>query len=511
MSMIDTTKKILELDELIKIIKDKKRSGKKIALCHGVFDLMHPGHIKHLEAAKKLADILVVTVTEDEYVNKGPGRPVFNHRLRTESLSAIQCVDYVAVNKWPTAVETIKCLKPDYYIKGGEYKIREDDVTGKINDEEEAVKSVKGKVVFTEELTFSSSEILNQHFNVYPKETDVFLRGFRKRYSADDIIKILKSVNAVKTLVIGDIIIDEYAYCVGMGKPAKADIISAKYLREERFTGGILAVAKHAANFCREVHLVSVLGGRNNYEGFINNNLLPNITTKFFKREDVPTVVKKRYLNPSFLTKTFEINFLDDKEMPEGLTGKIKAYINKIIRNYDLVIVADFGHGFINEELVKTISKKAKYLSVNTQANSANMGYNLITKYPRADYICIDEPEIRLALQSKFGKVEDLIIALSKKMKCGKIIVTRGHLGATVYDKKNGFHDIPVFSKEIVDRLGAGDAFLSVTSPVVAKGHPLEAVGFIGNAVGALAVMIVGNKTPVEPVPLYKFIKTLLK
>ncbi|MDD5438950.1 MAG: PfkB family carbohydrate kinase [Candidatus Omnitrophica bacterium] len=503
--------KIVDFDDLVEVIRREKQRGKKVILSHGVFDLLHPGHICHFEAAKGMADILVVTVTKDEFVNKGPGRPVFNHRLRAESIAALSAVDYVAVNKWPTAVETILHLKPDLYVKGNEYRAKGKDITGKIYDEDAAVRSVGGKLIFTDEITFSSSELLNMHFSVYPREADIFLRNFKKRYTSDAVIDILKQTKDLKVLVIGDIIIDDYVYCAGMGKPSKDDIISTKYLKEERFTGGVLAVAKHVANFCRKVHLVSVIGTRNDCEDFIRANLAPNISAKFFRRDDVPTVVKRRFLNPAFLTKIFEINYIDDTELPDPIARKVERYLETALKDYDLVIVSDFGHGFITKRIVDTICARARFLSVNTQTNSANMGYNLITKYRRADYVCIDEPEIRLAMHSKFGKLEDLVLDLRKKLCCDHIIITRGHCGALVYEKKSGFSHIPIFSKQIVDRIGAGDAFLAVTSPVVRGKNPLDVVGFIGNAVGALAVLIVGNRTPVESVPLYKFIRSLLK
>lgn len=511
MAKLNTSEKIKDFDELVKLCRAFKKKKKTIALCHGVFDLLHPGHIRHFEAAKKKADILVVTITKDKYVNKGPGRPVFNHRLRAESVAALAAVDFVAINQWPVAVETIQRLKPSYYVKGSDYKKKEDDLTGKIFDEQKAIESVGGKVLFTDDITFSSSQILNRYFSIYPKETDEFLKKFKRKYNADFIIDSLKQTSKLKVLVVGDAIIDEYHYCVGIGKPQKADIIATKYLNEERFTGGSLAVAKHVANFCKEVHLVTALGKEKEYQDFVANNLPDNIKTKIFIRKSQPTVVKRRYLNPSFLNKTFEIAFIDDTPLSKPLSAKVCSYLNKVASKYDVVISADFGHGFIDENIVKLLSKRAKFLAVNTQTNSANLGYNLITKYSRADYICIDEPEVRLAMHDKFGKIEDLILALKKKLKCKKIVITRGHNGATTYEEKKGFSHIPVFSKEIVDRVGAGDAFLSVTSPVVKMGFPLELVGFIGNAVGALAVLIVGNRNPVDPVKLFKFITTLLK
>ena len=153
----------------------------------------------------------------------------------------------------------------------------------------------------------------------------------------------------------------------------------------------------------------------------------------------------------------------------------------------------------------------AKFLAVNAQTNSANIGFNLITKYPRADYICIDEPEIRLATHDNISQIDSLVGRVVKRLECHRAIVTQGHLGSLVYDGMNGSMAVPAFSREVVDRVGAGDAFLSITSPCVAAGFPNELVGFIGNAVGALAIRIIGNKSPVEPVPLFKYIRTLLK
>ena len=176
-----------------------------------------------------------------------------------------------------------------------------------------------------------------------------------------------------------------------------------------------------------------------------------------------------------------------------------------------MVLVTDFGHGLITPKIVNLLCKKAKFLGVNVQTNSSNIGFNLITKFHRADYICIDEPEIRLACHDRYSNLEKLITHISKRLKCDRIIITRGHKGSLVYSKKEGFRSIPVFSKDVLDRIGAGDAFFSITSPCVCKKIPMEVVGLIGNAVGAMKVLIVGNRSSVEPVPLFKYITTLLK
>jgi cytidyltransferase-like protein len=113
-----TAKKIFRVHDLGPALEPHRVAGKTIIHCHGVFDLLHIGHIKHLEAARQLGDVLVVTTTPDRFVNKGPHRPAFPEKLRAEALASLACVDFVAVTEWPTAVETIQIVRPSLYVKG---------------------------------------------------------------------------------------------------------------------------------------------------------------------------------------------------------------------------------------------------------------------------------------------------------------------------------------------------------------------------------------------------------
>ena len=113
-----TQQKLQELDTLETKSKQLNKEGKRIVLCHGTFDLIHTGHIRHLQEAKKQGDLLFATITADKYVSKGPGRPVFSEVLRAENLSALTCVDYVAIVHAPTAEQSILKIKPHIYVKG---------------------------------------------------------------------------------------------------------------------------------------------------------------------------------------------------------------------------------------------------------------------------------------------------------------------------------------------------------------------------------------------------------
>lgn len=156
--------KILDIEVLAEKVRKLKSEGRKVVQCHGCFDLMHPGHIKHFQEARSLGDVLIVTVTPDQYIDKGPGRPAFNQELRAESIAALECVNYVAINKWPTAEDTLRFLRPDIYVKGQEFENLEDN-TGKIQKEHDVIKEIGAEIRFTHGIVFSSTKLLNTYFS----------------------------------------------------------------------------------------------------------------------------------------------------------------------------------------------------------------------------------------------------------------------------------------------------------------------------------------------------------
>jgi len=505
--------KIQQIEELASSLSAlrAKNNGQKIVHCHGVFDLLHIGHIRHFEQAKKAGDVLVVTVTPDRHVNKGPHRPAFTDELRAEAIAALDCVDYVAINKWPTAVETIKLLKPHFYAKGSDYKDSGADVTGKILDEEAAVKSVGGEVLYTDDITFSSSSLINQHMPVLPKEVTEYLSSFSKRYSTGDVIRYIRDAQRLKTLVVGEAIIDEYQYCEQIGKSAKDPVLAVRYLSTETFAGGALAVANQVANFCDNVGLLTLLGQESSREEFIRQNLNSKVEPLFLYNPGAPTIVKRRFVESYLFQKLFEVYEMNDEALEPEQNRALCAKLDDILPSYDVVIVVDYGHGMLTKEAIDILCRKARFLAVCTQANAGNKGLNTISRYPRADYVCLAEHEIQLEERTSRGNLSDMVLSVSRKLECGKVLITSGKEGNLGYSEEEGFSHAPAFIGHVLDRTGAGDAVLSVTSLCVAQQTPMEVVSFIGNVVGAEAVGIVANQHSVEPVPLFKHMESLLK
>jgi sugar/nucleoside kinase (ribokinase family) len=165
----------------------------------------------------------------------------------------------------------------------------------------------------------------------------------------------------------------------------------------------------------------------------------------------------------------------------------------------------------ISSEVAEVLSQGAKFLAVNTQVNAGNHGFNTVSKYRRANYICISERELRLEARSPQRDLREIVKEVSVALHCGKLLITRGSQGCLCYDDREGFWEIPAFTGQVVDRVGAGDAVLAVTALCAAQHTPVEILGFIGNCVGSQAVGVIGNRSSIEKVSLARYIECLLK
>ncbi|MBL94260.1 MAG: cytidyltransferase [Magnetovibrio sp.] len=508
----NTRSKIKTLDEIAEIAAVARVAGKKIVLCHGVFDLVHIGHVRHFQLARKEGDLLIVTLSTEMHVNKGPGRPVFNDGLRAEMLAALEQVDWIAISPDPSAERVIEVIQPTVYVKGSDYADPASDVTGKLEQEKKAVEKHGGRMVITRDITFSSSSLINEYLDVFDPELRHYLAEAGEREVETQINEALEKAANLRVLIIGDAIIDEYQYVTTMGKSAKANMIATRFESSEFFAGGVFAAANHIASICQEVEIITVLGSADSREVVIRDQLAPNVKITPLFREGVPTTRKCRFISSGYLRKLFEIYHFEDTPIPKKIRDRLIENIQQKVEDFDVIVVNDFGHGMLDSKSIEAISDTGKFVCVNTQTNSANHGYNLITKYARADFICIDAPEAQLAARDRFSSIESILSdTLAKMIDCNRFIVTHGREGCVAYDEDSGTIRIPAFTKTVVDTIGAGDAFFSIAAPLAAVGASMEVAAFAGNAAGAIKVGIVGHRKYVEKIPLIKYITSLFK
>jgi rfaE bifunctional protein kinase chain/domain/rfaE bifunctional protein nucleotidyltransferase chain/domain len=461
---MSTNNKILDLKSL-KTIRNKFKK-KKIVLCHGVFDLLHVGHINYFKAARKFGDILIVSLTDDKFVNKGPGRPAFSISNRIKFLLEINCVDYVCVSSYDTAEKVILNLKPNFYCKGGEYTLKKIKFDKNLKTELTALKSTKGKFKTINQVSFSSSKFINDNaFQNLDLKSKKFIEETRKKHSSNQILDEVSKIQKKKILIIGETIIDNYITTDAIGKSGKEPVMVVKKKKQIKFLGGVGYIANLCSSFAKETKIISFLGEKKEEKNFVLRSLNKKIKHNFLLKKDSPTIIKTRYLDDYRKSKILGVYDLNDDLISKKEENNFLNILKNNIKNYDIIIVADYGHGIITKKIRKIITSYSKKLFLNTQINSFNRGYHTVYKYLKINSLIINESELRYELKDKNSKILDLAKKLRKKISVDTIIVTKGKWGSILINCKNWSSILcPAFSENNIDTVGAGDTFFALSA-----------------------------------------------
>lgn len=448
-------------------------------LAHGCFDLLHLGHIRHLQEARKLGNRLVVSITDDEHVNKGIGRPHFNAQQRAEALLALACVDEVIVNAAPDAVPAIKRIQPSVYVKGIDYTTRESDAG--LLRERAAVEAVGGRLVFTESEKFSSSRLINSE--KFSPEVLEYLSSMR--IWRGHILRAFELADELRIAFVGERIVDEYQYVQALGKASKEPMLAVVHKSTEQFEGGVMAAAKHAE--WRRTEIVSA-------NSFIR---------------------KTRLVDADFNRKLFDIYSAQRIKLNEFARKQFKRDLRETLRSVDVVVIFDFGHGLIDNDDRAEISgydgfNNPPFTAINAQANAGNYGFNRITNYSAADLVCLDVPEARLATGLAEDDLSIVMDTLLEGVATSSLLVTHGRFGSHHLDRNNARGHAPALISGGIDTIGAGDATLATVAPLLAAGLPLVAAAFVGNVAGAIKTSILGHRRHVGRQELINTIEALL-
>ena len=325
--------KFLENKEKIKKkILNLKREKRKITLAHGVFDLIHLGHLDYFKEAKQLSDILIVSVTADKYVDKGLNKPFFGEKDRAFFLTALEMVDYVVINHQSDSTELINLIKPNYYVKGPDYKKKEGDLAGNLSKEKRAVIKNGGKIFFTSGRQHSSSKLINEKLDFLNDDQKKNINKIKKNYSRDSLKQkfeeTIKKSKKDKILVIGEIIVDTYRYVEPLGQPSKENILSSNTISSESFFGGAIPVVNNVSQMSNNVTFISVFNNKK-IKSTIKKKLNKKIKLKLFRNSNFIDIEKIRYVNNKSFSKMFEVyNFKNKSLMDKRILSDLKK--NKI-------------------------------------------------------------------------------------------------------------------------------------------------------------------------------------
>jgi rfaE bifunctional protein kinase chain/domain/rfaE bifunctional protein nucleotidyltransferase chain/domain len=494
-------RKIYSLDHLLLLRAQAKANGQTVVHCHGCFDIVHPGHIHHLQYARKLGDLLIVSVSADSHVNKGPDRPLIPDDLRAASLAALECVDAVYLNPQPTAVELLNALQPDIYVKGREYEQNNDP---RFLAERDAVTQHGGRVVFSSgDIVYSSTALIGGF-----RKTDAFndekTQRFCRRYdlAGDALSQLVHRFRGQRVLVIGDYMLDRYHFCEATGVAGEGPMMALRSLESRDFDGGAGVIAMHLAGLGASPTLLS---------SFADDDLSAQAEMRLRAagvevrslRQRPATVAKHRYLvDESKLFKVDEGSATPlDSQAEDLLAGEILACADDAAA----VIFADFGYGLITAGLLeKIMSPLRKRVPIITADVSGKQG-NLL-RFAGVDLLCPTEREVRETLHDFSSGLGAVVSKLLQASQAKQAIITLGKQGLVTFDWPGSVPEasdgrlrseyLPAFSSRTIDPLGCGDALLATSSLVLASGGSLQAAALLGSLAAAVEVQSLGN-TPV--------------
>ena len=454
--------KIKKVDEISKIIGDLPRE-KKVIMCHGTFDVVHPGHIRHLLFAKSKGDILIASLTSDEFINKSTFRPYVPEDLRALNLAALEVVDFVLIDKMPTPIKNLNILKPDFFAKGYEY-INE-GVHIKTEEEIKALDTYGGEIIFTPgDVVYSSSKLIEMAPPNIATEKLMTLMS-AEDISFADLFNTLKKLKSLKVHVIGDTIVDTHTQCNMIGGMTKTPTISVAIESIKKYVGGAGIVAKHLKSTGAEVSFSTVLG-EDQLREFVVDDLERNKIRGNFSYDDTrPTTEKNAIITQGY--RLLKIDTVDNRPINSKTIAKIKKEISE--SKADVFVFSDFRHGIFNKETIPHLIDaipEGRFKVADSQVASR---WGNILEFQNFDLITPNEREVRFAIGDQDSVVRPLAKKIHKMSGCKCLILKLGDRGIITYRSHTSsdfrsFFTIDSFVDNVVDPVGAGDALLAYAS-----------------------------------------------
>jgi len=504
---MSNNRKTCTLDSLLAVRAAAKASGKTVVHCHGCFDIVHPGHIQHLQFARTLGDILIVSVSSDSHVNKGPDRPLIPDDLRAASLSALECVDLVYINPHPTAVELLDQLRPDVYVKGREYEGIQD---ARFLAERDLVVRNGGRVVFSSgEIVYSSTALIGA-LGRTDRFNDEKVVRLRDRYDLNTLHlqNLMQRARDLKVVVVGDYLLDRYHLCDATGVAGEGPMLSLRSLNTRDYDGGAGVIALHLAGLGAQPTLITALADDDLSKQAVMRLKGAGVNLQSYRgRREL--AVKHRYLVDQ--TKLFKVDEGAPAPADTQLEGLLAARILEAAEGAAAVIFADFGYGVITpgllDRILPTLRKTVPILTADVSGRQSNL-----LRFRDVDLLCPTEREVREAQHDFTNGMGAIVWNLLNATSARQAIITLGKQGLVTFERNQGSmadrlqsEYLPALASHAVDPLGCGDVLLATASLILAAGGSLAAAAFVGSIAAAIEVQELGN----EPITAERIIAYL--
>lgn len=489
--------KVMGLTRLLAWREEMRVAGRTVVHCHGCFDIVHPGHIAHLQEARSRGDVLLVTVSSDAHVNKGHARPLIPDDLRAGSLAALECVDAVYINPHATAVELLGDVKPDIFVKGKEYERSADP---RFQVERETVVAHGGRVVFTSgEIVYSSTALINSLTQTDPFEQEKLDR-LRERYdlSSARLAQGVRSFEGKRVVVIGDYIQDRYHFCDATAIASEGPMMTLRLLGRKDYDGGAAVVARHAAALGANAVLVTALGGDMESAQVRARLQAQGVEVRGLSNRR-QLVTKHRYLCET--TKVLKVDEGMEVPVDSAAVDQLEREVTEVVAGADVVILTDFGYGLLTtsalEQILPIVRKNARYVTADVSGRRGSL-----LKFKDVDLLTPTERELRETLGDFGSSLPAVTWQLMHSTGAKGVLVTLGRQGALGFDRPAGAErdsrlrseHVPAMVKQALDPLGCGDALLTVSSLSLAAGLGVHGAMVLGSLAAGIQAGRLGNE-----------------
>ncbi|MFG0260155.1 MAG: PfkB family carbohydrate kinase [Phycisphaerales bacterium JB041] len=488
-----------------------KAAGRRVVHCHGCFDIVHPGHIRHLKFARSLGDVLLVSISGDAGVAKGDGRPLIPQELRAENLAELGCVEWVYIEPRPTAAELLAEVKPDVFVKGREYEFNADP---RFRAERDAVEQAGGRVVFSSgDVIFSSTALIEaMEHSVDPFHHRLGQLLTREDTQIERMLETLTAIRGKRVVIVGDVIRDTYLFCDRPDVAHESPVMTLRPVETRSFDGGAAILARHAAALGARPTLVTVLPGTEAARALASSLAAEGVEVVALRRGTrVPE--KQRFLVGS--QKVMKIDLVDPFVLDTAGVHELLASVESAAAGgADAAIIADFGLGLFSPGVLSQLCGVLRP-RVGVLAGDVSGRRHGLRSMRGLDLVCPSEDEVRQAYSLHGEALPNVAWKMLEETRTKAALITMGAEGLVAFEpipepihqsdtehatsrddpfrsRVTGEH-VPALTPHAIDPLGCGDALVTTATLALAAGASVTPAAILGAAAAATHGQRLGN------------------